>query len=291
MNAPSTHAGSTDGGTAETPAPSLLLSAFVLTKNEAHNIDRCLASLSFCDEIVLLDAESDDDTVAHARRFTDRVWVEPWRGFSEQRTLAVSRCRGAWVLWIDADEVVTPELADSVGKAIRSEEPKVGYWVCRRVRYLGRWMRHGGWGEDWVLRLFRKERARFSGARVHERVVLEGPTARLSGLLEHYTYRDLGHHWEKIDQLSRLGAEEAWAQGRRARLVDLIVRPPARSAKMYLLRLGLFDGWRGLVAATLGGCYVFLKYARLKEKETGRPVASAASHPPETGGEPSEPPS
>lgn len=248
-------------------APKSLLSAFVLTKNEAHNIDRCLSSLAFCDEIVVLDAESDDDTVVRARRYTDRVWVEPWRGFSEQRALAVSRCGGNWVLWIDADEVVTPELADSIQNAIRSEETRDGYWVCRRVRYLGRWMRHGGWGEDWVLRLVRKELARFSGARVHERVVLTGPTARLSGLLEHHTYRDLAHHWQKIDLLSRLGAEEAWSRGRRAHLVDLIFRPPARSAKMYLLRLGFLDGWRGLVAASLAGCYVFLKYARLKEIE------------------------
>lgn len=251
----------------EKPALELLLSAFVLTRNEADNIERCLASLSFCDEIVVLDAQSEDDTVARARRFTSRVWVEPWQGFSDQRTLAVSRCRGEWVLWIDADEVVTPELAESIQGAIRSNARVAGYWICRRVHYLGRWMRHGGWGEDWVLRLCRREQARFSGARVHEQVVLEGKTARLDGILEHYTYRDLGHHWQKIDLLSRLGAEEAWARGRRARLVDLLFRPPARSAKMYLLRLGILDGWRGLVAAGLAGCYVFLKYARLKEME------------------------
>jgi glycosyltransferase involved in cell wall biosynthesis len=252
------------------PAP-VALSAFVLTRNESRNIDRCLASLSFCDEIVVLDAQSEDDTASRARRFTERVWIEPWQGFSAQRTLAVSRCRGAWVLWIDADEVVTPELADSIRHAIRSGTEEVsGYWVCRRVCYLGRWMRHGGWGEDWVLRLFRPERARFSGARVHERVLLDGPSKRLAGLLEHYSYRDLGHHWQKIDQLSRLGAEEAWEEGRRARLVDLIVRPPARWSKMYLVRLGFLDGWRGLVAAALAGCYVFLKYARLKEKESTR---------------------
>ena len=251
----------------ERSAQGMLLSAFVLTRNEAHNIERCLASLSFCDEIVLLDAESEDDTVARARRFTQRIWVEPWRGFSEQRTLAVSRCRGDWVLWIDADEVVTPELADSIQRAVRSKTPKAGYWVCRRVHYLGRWMRHGGWGQDWVLRLCRREQARFSGARVHEQVVLEGETARLAGILEHYSYRDLGHHWQKIDLLSRLGAEEAWSRGCRTHLVDLLFRPPARSAKMYLLRLGILDGWRGLVAACLAGCYVFLKYARLKEME------------------------
>lgn len=261
--------------TKERSAQGVLLSGFVLTRNEAHNIERCLASLSFCDEIVLLDAESEDDTVARARRFTERIWVERWRGFSDQRTLAVSRCRGEWVLWIDADEVVTPELADSIQRAIRSSVPKAGYWLCRRVHYLGRWMRHGGWGEDWVLRLCRREQARFSGARVHEHVVLEGETERLSGILEHYSYRDLGHHWQKIDVLSRLGAEEAWSRGRRTRWIDLLFRPPARSFKMYVLRLGILDGWRGLVAASLAGCYVFLKYARLKEMEAradgGRP--------------------
>lgn len=245
-----------------------LLSAFVLTRNEERNIERCLASLDFCDELVLLDAESSDRTVEIARRFTDMVWIEPWRGFSAQRELAVTRCRGEWILWIDADEVVTAELADAIRKAIgASSAGHAGYEVRRRVHYLGAWIDHGGWGDDWVLRLFRRDAGRFSGARVHERVVLRGSSARLSGVLEHYSYRDLSHHWTKIQELAALGAEEARAQGRRTRAIDLCGRPLVRWARMFLWKRGFLDGWRGVVAAGMAAAYVFLKYAILKEKE------------------------
>lgn len=250
--------------------PDPQLSVFVLTRNEERNIERCLTSLGFCDEIVVLDAESADRTVEIARRFTDRIYIEPWRGFSAQRTLAVERCRGEWILWIDADEVVTAPLAAAIQEAIApaSASGRAGYEMRRRVHYLGAWMNHGGWGDDWVLRLFRRSAGRFSGARVHEHVVLQGASGRLPGVLEHYSYRDLAHHWQKIQELASLGAEEAWAHGRRAGILDASGRPLARWARMFLWKRGFLDGWRGGVAAGMGAAYVFLKYAFLKEKET-----------------------
>jgi glycosyltransferase involved in cell wall biosynthesis len=262
------------GGAAQTAGPEaggVRLSALVITRNERGNIERCLASLAFCDEIVVLDAESDDGTAELALRYTRQVRVEPWRGYAAQKQRALELCHGFWVLWIDADEAVSPLLARSIRQVADGGESagkSVGYSLRRQVFYLGRWIRHGGWGSDWVLRLFQRERGRFSDQVVHERVLVQGAVARLPGILEHYSYSDLPHHWGKILEFSRNWAVEARRRGRRAHAVDLLFRPPARFARMYLFQLGFLDGWRGLVIAGMAAAYVFLKYARLKEEES-----------------------
>ncbi len=243
------------------------LSGLVVTKNEESAIERCLRSLSFCDEVVVIDSESTDETVTLARAFPNvQVYVEPWRGFGPQKQFGLELCRGRWVLSLDADEVVTETLRGEIEEAVR-EEAHSGYELPRRVRYLGSWIDHGGWGRDWVLRLFRRDGARFTDDLVHERVVVGGKTARLGGILEHHTYRDLAHHWEKAENLARLSADQAFRRGRRARLWDLWLRPPARGLKIYVWKRGFLDGWRGIVVAGMGSAYVFLKYAKLREKE------------------------
>lgn len=278
------------------------LSALVIARNEEAGIARCLASLAFCDEIVLVDAESTDRTVEVASRYTDRVFVEPWRGYAGQKSFALGHCRGTWVLWVDADEVVSAALAGAIRAVVEargaagsvlgeggvagaggtgsidpSAEPDdpgtpgtapVAYALARKVHYLGAWIRHSGWGEDRVVRLFRRGRARFSDDRVHERLLVDGAVGRLAGVLEHYSYKDLTHHWEKVRVLAALGAEQAQARGRRARSQDLVFRPLARWLKLYVLRRGFLDGWRGAVIAGMGAAYVLLKYALLREKET-----------------------
>jgi glycosyltransferase involved in cell wall biosynthesis len=246
----------------------LRLSALVITGNEEANIERCLDSLRFCDEIVVLDSESTDRTVEVARRRTERVFIEPWRGYSAQKQRGLELTRGEWILWIDADEVASPELAVSIRRALDAEQDGVtGYEVRRQVCYLGRWIRHGGWQADWTLRLFRKDSARFSDDRVHERVLLTGRSGRIDGRLEHHTYRSLAHHWTRILELSTLWAEQSRAKGRRACFWDLLFRPPLRFLKIYVIRLGFLDGWRGLVIAGLASAYVLLKYGRLMEEQ------------------------
>lgn len=260
--------GSLSAAEGEAASGRVPLSAIVITRNERANIDRCLSSLGFCDEIVVVDAESEDGTAEAARRFTEHVLVEPWCGYAAQKQRALEHSHGRWILWVDADESVSPALARSIRRAVEAKPPgRSGYRLQRRVWYLGRWIRHGGWGADWVLRLFLRERARFSEDLIHEEVILAGPVGRLEGILEHYSFRDLGHHWQKIAEFTRLWAEQARTEGRRARASDLLFRPPIRFLKIYLVRLGFLDGWRGLVIAGLAASYVFLKYARLKEAE------------------------
>lgn len=241
------------------------LSAFVVTKNEEHNLERCLASLDFCDEIVIVDAESLDRTVEIARRFTQRVYVEPWRGYAAQKQRALDLCLGKWVLSIDADEAVLPDLARAIGHAVTAADSQhAGFRIRRRVFYFGSWIRFGSFGNDWVPRLALRERARFSTDLVHEELLVDGVIGRLPGVLGHWSYRNLAHHRAKIEQLSALWAEQEWARGRRASRVDLLYRPPARGLRMLILECGFLNGWRGFVIAWMGMKYVRRKYEQLR---------------------------
>ncbi|MFN8546714.1 MAG: glycosyltransferase family 2 protein [Candidatus Eisenbacteria bacterium] len=244
-----------------------LLSALVITRDESGNIDRCLSALSFCDEIVLVDSESRDDTVARARRYTDRVWVEPWRGYSGQKRFALEKTRGRWVLWVDADEVVQPELAHAIRSAVESEATRLaGYRLRRRVNYLGRWIRFGSFGRDWVLRLFLRDRASFTDALVHEGVRVDGPIGQLPGCLEHWSYRDQAHHRAKIEAMSALWAEQEAARGRRVGPGEATLRAFVRYVRLLLLEGGFLNGAVGWTIARMGAVYVKRKYELLAER-------------------------
>jgi len=244
-----------------------ILSALVITRDESANIDRCLSALSFCDEIVLVDSESRDDTVARAKRYTERIWIEPWRGYSEQKRFALEKTRGSWVLWIDADEVVRPELARAIRSAVEAERSSVSaYRLRRRVNYLGRWIRFGSFGHDWVVRLFLRDRARFSDALVHEGVEVDGAIGRLDGWLEHWSYRDREHHRQKIEALSSLWAEQESARGRRARWGEATLRACVRYLRLLLFEGGFLNGAVGWTIARMGAVYVKRKYELLAER-------------------------
>ncbi|MBK8231101.1 MAG: glycosyltransferase family 2 protein [Candidatus Eisenbacteria bacterium] len=241
------------------------LSALVIARNEAGNIDRCLSALEFCDEVVVIDAESSDDTAARARRHGAKVWIEPWRGYAAQKAFALEKTSGAWVLWVDADEVVQPALRASILAAVaRLDAPEAGYRLRRRVNYLGQWIRHGSFGNDWVLRLFRRERGQFSTHLVHEELLVDGPVGRLGGLLEHWSYRDLAHHQEKIEQMAFLWARQEAERGRRAGMLDLTVRPWIRALRLLVLEGGFRNGTVGWTIARMGAHYVRRKYQRLR---------------------------
>ncbi len=247
------------------------LSALIITRNEIHNLDRCLSALSFCDEIVVVDAESDDGTADRARRYTPKVFVEPWRGFAGQKSFALEHCTGRWVLWIDADEVVRPELARAIRSAVERDDPRFsGYRLRRRVNYLGRWIRFGSFGNDWVLRLFRREGARFTDHLVHEELRIEGGTGKLPGLLEHWSYRDLAHHREKIESMATLWAAQEHARGRRVRPFERELRALGRWIRLYLLELGCLNGSIGWTVASMGALYVRRKYEKLAELDRSR---------------------
>ncbi len=244
------------------------VSVLVITLNEEKNIRECLQSVSWADEIVLVDAQSQDRTVEIAGEFTDRVFVRPWAGFAATRQYALSQCRQEWVLWLDADERATPELAREIREVIR-DTAHAGFEIPRLAWFLGRWIRHGGWYPGYVLRLFRRQGAEFTDRMVHEGVVVKGSTGKLKNHLLHYTDPNIEHYFQKFNLYTGLAARELHEKGVPFRLRDLIFRPLFMFIKMYLLRRGFLDGLQGFLLACFSSAYVFAKYAKLWELTYG----------------------
>jgi len=243
------------------------LSALVITKNEAENIRDCLTSLQWAEEIIVVDAESADDTVARAREFTDKIFIRRWEGFSAAKNFALAQCAGDWVLWIDADERVTPELRDEIKTALDREPAAAGFEMPRLANFLGKWIRHGGWYPGYVVRLFRRDASRFDDKQVHEGVQVDGSIKRFKNHLLHYTDRNLQHYFEKFNRYTSLAADELQQRGRRFHLWDLLLRPCWFFFRMYVLKAGFLDGLPGFILARLSVAYVFAKYAKLWENQ------------------------
>ena len=241
------------------------ISVIVITRNEERNIVACLESVKWANDIVIVDAESKDATVALARQFTSKIFIEPWKSFSDAKQFAVSHSRHQWVLWLDADERVTLELAAEIQSLFESSPTQAAYSVARRAYFLGRWIKHSGWYPGRVPRLFRKDRASFSPAAVHEGLNVQGAVGELRCDLLHFTDPNLYHYLAKFNCYTTLASKESFDARKRFRRIDLLVRPPWLFVKMYVLHLGFLDGVPGLLLALLSSAYVFTKYAKLWE--------------------------
>ena len=237
------------------------LSVVLITLNAAAQLPDCLASVAFADEVVVVDSGSSDGTAEVATRYGARVVAKDWLGFGRQKQFAVEQAAHDWVLCLDADERVSPELAASLVRALEAPAAPV-YRMARRNRFLGHWLRHGEGYPDWSARLFDRRRARWSNDAVHEKV-LGAPVATLGGDLLHESADDLGRYLEKQNRYTSLAAKELHRQGRSAGIADLAVAPVARFFKFYLLRLGFLDGLPGLVHISIGCMNSFMKYAKL----------------------------
>lgn len=243
------------------------VSACIITRDEATNIADCIRSVSFADEVVVVDSGSTDRTCELARELGARVIDQEFLGHVRQKQLAIDSATHDWVFCIDADERVDDRLATEISTALATEDDETaGYEVARHTFYLGRFIDHGGWWPEWRLRLFDRRRGRWGGADPHDHVVLDGPSKRLGGELVHYNYRDLSHHVRKVDSYSSIIAAGRVERGESASLFKLVTRPPLRFLRMYLLRGGFRDGARGFIVAWMGAFYVFMKYAKLWER-------------------------
>lgn len=239
------------------------LSVVLITQNAAAQLPDCLASVAFADEVLVVDSGSSDGTADLAARYGARVVVKEWLGFGRQKQYAVEQAAHDWVLCLDADERVSPELAASVVRALHAPAAPI-YKMARRNRFLGRWLRHGDGYPDWSARLFDRRQARWSDDAVHEKV-LGAPVATLEGDLLHESAQDLGRYLEKQNRYTTLAAEELHRRGQRASMADLAFAPLLRFFKAYLLRLGFLDGLPGLVHISIGCMNSFMKYAKLME--------------------------
>ena len=241
------------------------LSVVVITLDEEAHIRRCLESVAWADEIVVVDAESRDKTVQIAREFTDRVISRPWPGFAAQKNFALAQSTADWVFSLDADEEASPELRDEIAAAIADPGAGDGYALRRRNVFLGQWIRHGGLYPDWQLRLVRRGHGQFVKRAVHESVRVRGRVGRLRGHLVHRSYDGVTDFVERANRYSSLAAEEWIGQGRGVRTPEVVLRPLGRFLSMYLLRRGFLDGRRGLLLAALYAYYVFMRSAKVWE--------------------------
>lgn len=246
------------------------LSAIVITKNEAAKIGACLDSVSFCDERIVVDSGSSDDTVALAEARGARVVQHAWNGFGPQKNFALSLARGEWILSLDADERVSAALAEHIRKAIDDGDAD-GYEMPRLSTFCGRPMRHSGWYPDYVLRLFRRGMGRFTNDPVHERVICEGRLGRLSEPLIHHPVGRLEDALSRMDRYSTAGAEMILESGRKVSFSTGILRGSWAFFRTYFLRLGFLDGREGflLAVANAEGTYYRYMKAWLKGRERG----------------------
>jgi glycosyltransferase involved in cell wall biosynthesis len=240
------------------------LSVVLIAQNAAHQLDACLASASFADELVLVDSGSTDATRQVAQKHGARVVAKDWLGFGRQKQFAVEQARHDWVLCLDADERVSPELRASIERALAAPVAPV-YRMARCNRFLGRWLRHGEGYPDWSPRLFERHNARWSDDPVHEKVLYAVTPGTLEGDLLHDSAEDLGRYLDKQNRYTTLAAEQLYERGRNAGAFELLASPAVRFLKFYVLRLGFLDGIAGLVHIGIGCMNSYLKYAKLIE--------------------------
>ncbi|MEP7181009.1 MAG: glycosyltransferase family 2 protein [Betaproteobacteria bacterium] len=241
----------------------LPLSLCVITRDASAQLAECLASAPFAGEVVVVDSGSRDDTVEIARRCGARVVVRDWQGFGAQKNFAVGAAANDWVLCLDADERVSPQLAAAIVAAM-SAPAAPAYAMARCNRFLGRWLRHGEGYPDWNTRLFDRRHARWSDDPVHEHVVADGPVARLAGDLMHLSAESLDAYLAKQNHYTTLQAEAMHARGERAGMARLVLSPLVRFLRFYLVKLGFLDGAPGFAHIAIGAFASFMKYAKLR---------------------------
>jgi glycosyltransferase involved in cell wall biosynthesis len=249
-----------------------MISIIVITKNEADDIRECLKSISWADEIIILDSGSSDDTVKIAREFSKLVYIsQDWQGFGIQKNRALAYATHNWVLSIDADERITPELRTEIQKAIAEPNSNSGFRIPRSSSYCGKFMRHSGWSPDYVVRLFRKDSGKFSENIVHESLVINGNIGTLNYPIRHYAFSDLDEVLDKINRYSSAGATQKLNQGKRSSLGKAIRHGLWAFMRTFFIQAGFLDGREGFMLAVSnaeGVYYRYLKLMYLQEKNT-----------------------
>lgn len=240
------------------------ISVVIVTKNEQRNIERALESIKDAAEIIVIDSFSADNTPEICRRYTEKFFQKEWQGYARQKQDGIDLAANEWVLVLDADEFVAPELKEEILKTIH-EGRYAGAYVPRKNFFAGKWIKHGGWWPDYTLRLFKKTSGRMEQRAVHEKVVVNGKTAYLKSPINHYTYNSISEFVDKNNIYSTLAAEELEKDNVSPNILDLTIRPCFTFVKMFFLKLGFMDGIHGLILALLYSYYTFLKYSKVYE--------------------------
>lgn len=240
------------------------LSVTIITKNEEKNIQRCLNSVKWADEIVVVDSGSTDKTVSICENFGCKVIKTEWKGFGKTKKFAVDNASYNWIFSIDADEEVTKELKDHIQKILSYPKARC-YKLKRRSYYLGKKIQYCGWNNDYPLRLFNRKYGNFNEKIVHESVQLTGRVDRIESELVHYTYPTLESHVNRMIKYAELSAKQKFKNGKSVTICGAIIRSLIKFIKMYFFQLGLLDGKHGLLLSLNSSYGVFLKYLKLWE--------------------------
>ena len=247
------------------------ISVVLITKNEAQNLETCLKSVSFAEDIVVLDSGSSDGTRELAQQLGARVFLESWRGFGPMKRRAVELARHDWVLSLDGDEALDPKAQKFVQELFQKGEPQVSAYKFSRISFhLGRWIRHGGWTPDYQLRLFDRRKANWNQSQIHEKVeVSSGEVSVARGKIQHWVFRDLSHQIETNNRYSSLGARALYDKGVKFSFSRLIFKPISKFFETYLAKKGFLDGLPGFIISVGAAYSVFLKFSKLWELQKG----------------------
>jgi len=242
------------------------ISVVVITLNEEKQLESALKSVGeIASEIIVVDSYSTDDTIKVAKQFSDRVFQRKWTNYADQKNFANSKASFPWILSLDADERLSPELAEEIRGLLDSEPDCAGFSMPRQAYYLGKWIRHSGWFPDRKIRLFLKEESRWEGEYVHEGLVVDGKIKNLKGSIKHFTYDSIHDHLDRMNQFSNLAAQKLYAEDRKCRWHHLALLPFFGFIRSYFLKSGFLDGYAGFIISVLHGYSVFMKYAKLRE--------------------------
>lgn len=247
------------------------LSVTIITKNEAKNIKKCLESVKFADEIVIIDSGSSDDTLKIAKEYTDNIHQHPWQGYGAQKNLALSKASGDWLLSIDADEVVTPQLQQEILQLLATASEYDAYYIPRLSTYCSKAIRYGDWRNDYCLRLFKRNLGKFKELPVHEELIVNGKKGYCQHQLQHHSFTDLEDVLDKVNRYSSLSAQHKFENGKKSSLSTAILHGLWTFIRGYIFRLGFLDGKKGFMLAfsNAEGCYYrYLKIMLLEECST-----------------------
>ncbi len=240
------------------------ITAIIPTFNEEIHIEDAIKSVSFADEIIVVDSFSTDKTIELARKHDVTILQRVFDDFSTQKNFAISKAKNKWIYVLDADERLTPALQKEILETVKSPNNFVGFYVYRTFYFLNKKIRFGGWNRDKVVRLFLKEHCQYDGNLVHEIIKANGELGFLKQKVEHFSYRGFDHYISKLNQYSALQAKQLYEKGKKATLFHLLVKPPVRFLIHYILRLGILDGFAGFILASTQAYGVYTRYIKLR---------------------------
>ena len=239
------------------------ITAIIPTLNEEIHIEEAIKSVSFADEIIVIDSFSIDKTLEIAKKFNVKIIQRVFDDFSTQKNFAIDQAKYDWIYILDADERVTPKVKKEILKAVKKPKDYVGFYVKRRFYFAGKKINYSGWQRDKVIRLFLKEFCIYNGSPVHERIKAKGKIGFFKHKIEHYSYRSYDHYISKLNHYSALRAEELHKKGQKVNLYHILIKPPVRFFIHYVVRLGFLDGFEGVLIAKTQAYGVLTRYVKL----------------------------